>query len=70
MYGRTDGRTDVRTYGRTYGNSPLCPTGLRPFGAAAQKGRGEVRKNEWKEGQKGESKERTNERRHNAINGI
>ena len=22
-----------------YGNSPLCPTGHRPFGAAAQKGR-------------------------------
>ena len=35
--GRTDGRTDVRTYGRTSGNSPLCPTGHRPFGAAAQK---------------------------------
>ena len=33
------GGTDVRTYGRTYGNSPLCPTGHRPFGAAAQKGR-------------------------------
>ena len=32
--GGTDGRTDVRTYG----NSPLCPTGHRPFGAAAQKG--------------------------------
>ena len=29
----TDGQTD----GRTYGNSPLCPTGHRPFGAAAQK---------------------------------
>ena len=25
-------------YRRTYGNSPLCPTGHRPFGAAAQKG--------------------------------
>jgi len=36
---RTDGRSDGRTYGRTYGNSPLCPTGHRPFGAAAQKGR-------------------------------
>ena len=24
--------------GHTYGNSPLCPTGHRPFGAAAQKG--------------------------------
>ena len=33
-----DGRTDVRMYGQTYGNSPLCPTGHRPFGAAAQKG--------------------------------
>ena len=32
-----DGRTDGRTYGRTSGNSPLCPTGHRPFGAAAQK---------------------------------
>ena len=30
--GRTDGRTDVRN------GSPLCPTGHRPFGAAAQKG--------------------------------
>ena len=29
-----DGHTD----GRTCGNSPLCPTGHRPFGAAAQKG--------------------------------
>ena len=29
-----DGRTD----GQTSGNSPLCPTGHRPFGAAAQKG--------------------------------
>ena len=32
------GRTDGRTEGRTSGNSPLCPTGHRPFGAAAQKG--------------------------------
>ena len=32
-----DGRTDGRTYGRTYGICPLCPTGHRPFGAAAQK---------------------------------
>ena len=32
-------RTDKCTYGRTYGNSPLCPTGHRPFGAAAQKSR-------------------------------
>ena len=32
--GGTYGRTDVRTSG----NSPLCPTGHRPFGAAAQKG--------------------------------
>ena len=39
--GRTYGRTDVRTYVRTSGNSPLCPTGHRPFGAAAQKGEGE-----------------------------
>ena len=37
--GRTDGRTDVRTSG----NSPLCPTGHRPFGAAAQKGGKEER---------------------------
>ena len=33
--------TDVRTYRwtdrLTFGNSPLCPTGHRPFGAAAQK---------------------------------
>ena len=32
--GRMYERTDVRTSG----NSPLCPTGHRPFGAAAQKG--------------------------------
>ena len=32
------GETDRRTDGRTYGNSPLCPTGHRPFGVAAQKG--------------------------------
>ena len=32
-----DGRTEGRTEGRTSGNSPLCPTGHRPFGAAAQK---------------------------------
>ena len=37
--GGTYGRTDEWTDGRTYGNSPLCPTGHRPFGAAAQKGR-------------------------------
>ena len=35
--GRTDGRTDVRTDGRKEIH-PLCPTGHRPFGAAAQKG--------------------------------
>ena len=35
---RGGGRTDVRTYRWMYGNSPLCPTGHRPFGAAAQKG--------------------------------
>ena len=28
---------DVRKDGQTSGNSPLCPTGHRPFGAAAQK---------------------------------
>ena len=33
--GRTDGQMD----GWTSGNSPLCPTGHRPFGAAAQKAR-------------------------------
>ena len=33
-----------RTYGRTYGNSPLCSTGHRPFGAAAQKGEEEGEK--------------------------
>ena len=31
------GRTYGRTYVRTSGNSPLCPTGHRPFGAAARK---------------------------------
>ena len=36
-YVRTYGRMDVRTYGRMDGNSPPCPTGHRPFGAAAQK---------------------------------
>ena len=36
------GGTDVRTYG----NSPLCPTGHRPFRAAAHKGRKEGRKKE------------------------
>ena len=35
---RTDGQTDGWTDIRTYGNSPLCPTGHLPFGAAAQKG--------------------------------
>ena len=37
--GRTDGRTDGRKDRRTSQNSPLCSTGHRPFGAAAQKGR-------------------------------
>ena len=36
--GRRGGRTDVCTDRLTSGNSPLCPTGRRPFGAAAQKG--------------------------------
>ena len=40
--GRMEGRTDGRTDGRTSGNSPLCPTGHRPFEAAAQKGRKEL----------------------------
>ena len=31
------GGGDVRTDVRTSGNSPLCPTGHQPFGAAAQK---------------------------------
>ena len=35
--GGGDRRTEGRTDGRTYGNSPLCSTGHRPFGAAAQK---------------------------------
>ena len=35
---RLDGRKDRRTEGWTDGNSPLCLTGHRPFGAAAQKG--------------------------------
>ena len=30
-------RTDRRRYERTSRNSPLCPTGHQPFGAAAQK---------------------------------
>ena len=38
-WGGEDGRKDRRMDGRTYGNSPLCPTGHRLFGAAAQKGR-------------------------------
>ena len=37
MVNRGGGRTDGRTEGWTYGNSPLCPTGHWPFGAAAQK---------------------------------
>ena len=48
IQGGTYGRTYVHTYRRTAygrtdvrtsGNSPLCPTGHRPFGAAAQKGK-------------------------------
>ena len=35
--GRMEGRKDGRTDGRTSRNSPLCSTGHRPFGAAAQK---------------------------------
>ena len=31
------GRKDGKTEGRTSRNSPLCPTGQWPFGAAAQK---------------------------------
>ena len=63
-----DGRTEGWTEGRTYGNSPLCPTGHRPFGAAAQKGRNEVikeereewkeKKEEWKDGKKEGMQER------------
>ena len=30
-----DRQMDGQMYRRTYGNSPLCPTGHRPFGAAA-----------------------------------
>ena len=41
--GRTDGRMDGLKDGRTTKNSPLCPTGHRPFGAAAQKGYIEAR---------------------------
>ena len=40
MEGRTDGPTDGRTDGRTEGLTeipPLCPSGHRPFEAAAQK---------------------------------
>ena len=36
---RTEERLDGRMDGRTSGNSPLCSTGHRPSGAAAQKGR-------------------------------
>ena len=36
--GQTYGRMDRRMDGWTSGNSPLCPTGHRPSGAAAQKG--------------------------------
>ena len=40
--GRTEGRKDGRTEGLTdISKFPLCPTGHRPFGAAAQKGMGE-----------------------------
>ena len=31
------GRKDRKMEGQTSRNSPLCPTGHRPFGAAAQK---------------------------------
>ena len=34
----TRGHTDGQMDRLTSGNSPLCPTGRRPFGAAAQKG--------------------------------
>ena len=37
--GQGGGRKDGRTEGRTSRNSPLCPTGHRPFWAAAQKAR-------------------------------
>ena len=53
--GGTDGRTDRRTEGRMSRNSPLCPTGHRPFGAAAQKGENE-RKKEKKTRKKGKRK--------------
>ena len=42
-------RTDIRTDGRMSGNSPLCPTGHRPFGAAAQKGKIRIRKEDHQE---------------------
>ena len=42
---RGGGRTD----GRTSGNSPLCPTGHWPFGAAAQKEEEEEEEEEEKE---------------------
>ena len=38
MDGKIDGRKDGQTEGRMSQNSPLCPTGHRPFGATAQKG--------------------------------
>ena len=38
LVGGMEGRTDNWKDGRTSGNLPLCPTGQRPFRAAAQKG--------------------------------
>ena len=49
IWGLTDEWTDIRMSG----NSPLCPTGHRPFGAAAKKGR----KKEGMEGRKAARKE-------------
>ena len=47
-------RKDGQTEGRTSGYSPLCSTGHRPCGAAAQKGR----KKEDMEGSKAAKEER------------
>ena len=47
---------DGRTEGRTSGNSPLCPTGHRPFGAAAQKGKVYGKEQRREEGREGGSK--------------
>ena len=46
------GRTDRRTNVRTSGDSPQYPTGHRPFGAAAQKGKKKRKENKTKQKKK------------------